>query len=323
VLTAAHCLVGFSPLGFSVLVGKDGNALVPAGNDRFAGAIANSGIPARGFALNPRFKESFPFAHRSPQNAIALDDVGIVLLSRPVTGIAPVALPAQDRRAVEQVGETASILGYGITTPSVISTSKSLLSGRMKVISATVCKRAYPRAIIASEICGLDVKSRHAPFIQACAGDSGGPFIRQTPTGPVQIGITSWGPEVKDAKCGRRHLPGVYMRTSSFASFIHEQSPVIQSFPAAGPLDLASTPTTTGIGKVGRTLTCHPPVFSGSPAKLSIRWVLNFKTISRARTLRVTKAMVGRRMGCNVTARNAGGHYDAFAAAAGRVRITG
>src|SRR4029077_5762010 len=33
VLTAAHCLQGFSPLGFSVLVGVDGNALVPPGTD--------------------------------------------------------------------------------------------------------------------------------------------------------------------------------------------------------------------------------------------------------------------------------------------------
>jgi hypothetical protein len=322
VLTAAHCLEGFSPLGYSVLVGVDGNALVPAGHDWFAGAIANGGIPARGFALHPRFKEAFPFAHRSPQNAIALDDVGIVLLARPVTGITPVALPGADHRALEKPRETASILGYGITTPSVISSSKSLLGGRMSVISAAACKQAYPRAIIASEICGEDLHSKHAPFIQACAGDSGGPFIRQTPQGPVQIGITSWGPEVKDAKCGKRHLPGVYMRTSAFAPFIHEQNPVIQPFPAAGPLDPASTPKTTGIGKVGETLTCHPPVFGGSPSKLAIKWVLNFKTISRATTVKVTKAMIGHRIGCNVTARNASGHFDAFAGAVDRVRVT-
>ena len=107
VLTAAHCLEGFTPLGFSVLVGVDGNALVPPGHDRFAGTIANGGIPARGFALHPRFKEAFPFAHRSPQNAIALDDVGIVLLSRPVTGISPTQVgvawsAAADTNAVVQ-----------------------------------------------------------------------------------------------------------------------------------------------------------------------------------------------------------------------------
>jgi hypothetical protein len=317
VLTAAHCLEGFSPVGFSVLIGKDGNALLPKGADRFASAMANGGVPARGFALHPKFREAFPFAHRSPQNAIALDDVGIVLLAQPVTGIAPVRLGSANP------GAAASILGYGITTPRVTSLSKSLLTGGMKVLPAAACEHAYPHAIIASEICGKDLKSRHAPFIQACAGDSGGPFIRQTAQGPVQIGITSWGPEVKDAKCGKRHLPGVYMRTSSFASFIHDPNPVIQPFPAAGPTDVASDPKTTGTGKVGETLTCHPPVFGGSPAKLSIKWVLNFKTVSRSLTLKVTKAMIGHRMGCNVTARNASGHYDTFAGVVDRVRVTG
>jgi hypothetical protein len=321
VLTAGHCLEGFSPVGYSVLVGKDGNALIPPLGDRFAGAIANGGIPARGFAIDPRFHESFPFAHRSPQNAIAQQDVGVILLSAPVTDIAPVALPAS--HAVEQVGKPATILGYGVTNPHPTSSPRSLKAGAMTIISAARCRHAYPGAIIRSEICGQDLATKHPPLTQACPGDSGGPFVRETPQGPVQIGVTSWGPEVKDAPCGRRHLPGVYMRTSSFLPFIHEASPVIQPFPAAGALDPASDPKTTGTGRVGQTLTCHPPVFGGSPAKLSFQWVLNFKTVSRKPTLKVTKAMIGHRMGCNVTARNAGGHFQAFPGTADRVRVTG
>jgi hypothetical protein len=75
VLTAGHCLDGFSPVGYSVIIGADGNSLVPSGGNRFAGAIAHGGIPVRGVAIDPRFKESFPFAHKSPQNAIALHDL--------------------------------------------------------------------------------------------------------------------------------------------------------------------------------------------------------------------------------------------------------
>jgi Trypsin len=69
ILTAGHCLSEFTPVGFSVIVGRDGNALVPFGRDRFQGAIAHGGIPALGFSVNPGFKESFPFAHKSSQNA--------------------------------------------------------------------------------------------------------------------------------------------------------------------------------------------------------------------------------------------------------------
>ena len=90
VLTAGHCLEGFTPVGYSVLIGKDGNSLVPFGANRFTGAIANGGVPARGFAVDPKFKESFPFAKKKLANAIALDDVGIIFLAQPVTGITPV-----------------------------------------------------------------------------------------------------------------------------------------------------------------------------------------------------------------------------------------
>src|SRR4051812_47397000 len=157
VLTAGHCLEGFSPLGFSVLVGQDGNALVHAGEDRFTLAIEHGGIPARGLAIHPGFRESFPFAHRSPQNAIALDDVGVILLARPVTGIQPVTLSAASDRAVQRIGGRGSVFGYGFTTSSPNSLPRSLRTGGMSVISPAACKRAYPHAVIPSEICAQDL----------------------------------------------------------------------------------------------------------------------------------------------------------------------
>jgi hypothetical protein len=266
--------------------------------------------------VHPRFRESFPFAHKGPQNAIALDDVGVILLARPVTDIAPVKLPTDG--SDERVGETASILGYGLTGSTAASAAKSLLAGNMSLISANACAKAYPHAIIASELCAQDLTHKHAPLVQACAGDSGGPFIRQTPAGPVQIGITSWGPEVKDAKCGRVPLPGVYMRVSSFLSFINDPNPVIEPFP---PDAFKDYPTVTGVGKVGQTLTCNAPALGGSPATLSYRWIFDSKTVSRQRTATATRAMAGRTVGCIVTARNAGGHYVAYTPAVGRLKI--
>jgi hypothetical protein len=323
VLTAGHCLSGFSPLGYSVIVGRDGNTLVPFGSDPFTTAIAKGGIPARGFAIDPGFRESVPFAHKSPQNAIALNDVGIILLAQPVTGIEPVKLPAAGDGSAEKTGESASIFGYGLTGPSPLSSARSLRTGTMSVISSGACRRAYPKAIIASEICGQDLSHRRPPLVQACPGDSGGPFIHQTPLGPVQIGITSWGPEVKNAPCGRRHLPGVYMRVSSFASFIDEPDPVIQPYPAAPLTDLASVPTVTGVGKVGRTLTCNPPQFAGSPSTLSYKWILNLRVVSRTAALKVPRDAVGHFLGCNVTARNASGHFDIVTPRVSRVHVTG
>jgi secreted trypsin-like serine protease len=298
ILTAGHCLDNFSPTNFRVHIGTAQNP-----------GFTDGGIAVRGFAVEPRFKESFPFAHRSPQNAIAQYDVGVILLAEPVTGVTPVKLGT---RADEKVGETGSLFGYGLTSVGFRNTA--LRTGDMTVISASKCAKAYPKAIIASELCAQDLKSKRAPLVQACPGDSGGPFLTQ---GSVQIGITSWGPEVKDAKCGAKPLPGVYMRVSSFASFITDPNPVIEPFPTGD----APYPTVTGVAKVGETLACNAPPLGGNPATLSYAWIFNNKVISRKATATATRDMVGHSVGCTLAARNAGGHIEMFTPRIGRLVI--
>jgi hypothetical protein len=316
VLTAGHCLSGYTPTGFTVLIGKDGNQLLGHGGDRFATARKNGGVPVTGFAIDPKFKESFPFAHRSPQNAIAQFDAGIIELAQPVTGITPVTLASS--RADETPGAAGTIIGYGNVGTALNSFSSSLQSGAMTIIPAKTCAKSYPKAIIASELCAQDLKGRGPNLVQACPGDSGGPFIRSTPQGPVQIGITSWGPEVKDAKCGTQRLPGVYMRVSALRDFIDEPTPVIEPFPAPGSEDF---PKVTGTPEVGATLTCVPPAFGGSPAKLHYKWIVDNKTISTKQTVTATRAMAGHGIPCHVTATNASGSITVDTPAVSRLKI--
>jgi V8-like Glu-specific endopeptidase len=303
VLTAGHCLDNFSPTNFRVHIGTLHNP-----------GWTGGGIAVRGFAVEPRFKESFPFAHRSPQNAIAQYDVGIVLLAEPVAGVTPVKLGTGGN---EKVGDTGSLFGYGLGSSRPRDFSTLLRTGDMTVISASACAKAYPKAIIASEICAQDLKSKHAPLVQACPGDSGGPFLAHTAQGPVQIGITSWGPEVKDAKCGAKPLPGVYMRVSSFASFINDPNPVIEPFPTGD----APYTTVSGVAKVGQTLTCNLPPLGGSPAKVTYRWFFHNKVISRTSTATATRDMVNHSVGCTATARNASGHIEMFSPRIGRLVV--
>ena len=74
-----------------------------------------------------------------------------------------------------------------------------LQGGELKLIDTPSCLKAYPHAVTANEICGRD---DDAPLTQPCPGDSGGPLLAQTVDGPVQIGVTSWGAEVKEKACG-------------------------------------------------------------------------------------------------------------------------
>jgi secreted trypsin-like serine protease len=303
ILTAGHCLDNFSPANFPIHIGTARNP-----------GFTDGGLAARGFAVEPRFKESFPFAHRSPQNAIAQYDVGIILLAQPVTDVTPVKLGTS---ADEKVGTSGSLFGYGIATASPRDFSTSLRTGDLTVIPASKCAKAYPKAIIASELCTQDLKSKHAPLVQACPGDSGGPTLVRTPDGPVEIGITSWGPEVKDAKCGVKPLPEVAMRVSSFLSFINDPNPVIEPFPTGD----APYPTVTGTAKVGQTLTCNVPPLGGSPATVSYRWLFHNKVISRTKTATATRDMVGHSVGCTAAARNASGHIEMFTPRIGRLVI--
>ena len=151
----------------------------------------------------------------------------------------------------------------------------------------------------------------------------------------MQIGITSWGPEVKNNDCGQARLPDVGMRVSSFTSFITDPHPVL------APRSL-KLPRVTGT----RTLTCHAPRYSGSAAKLTYQWGIAARGYAKSLTSTLNsnpganlttplttplhgataKTFVtgrahsrGKRVACAVTASNASGSWTVYSrrAAAG------
>jgi hypothetical protein len=166
-------------------------------------------------------------------------------------------------------------------------------------------------------ICTADPAHQAPPFVMACPGDSGGPVIAQTPGGPVQLGVTSWGAEVMEVECGQRSLPNVAMRVSSFASFINRAHPVIEPQSTGhGPRG----PRIVGVARVGHTVTRKAPKFAGAPYSLSYHWMVgrNERVLPipsrHGPRLKITKAIFERALPaghrslfCTVTARNAGG----------------
>ena len=125
ILTAGHCLDGRSASDALLLVGVDGQLLSPKQRNAMA-------IPVAGYSVDPTFKESFPFAHDNPSNAIAIDDVGLILLKRPITTIKPVRVAGAGDAALEAPGVQATLIGYGQTAAGPRSGGHRCSRGRCR-----------------------------------------------------------------------------------------------------------------------------------------------------------------------------------------------
>src|SRR4051812_45738276 len=147
ILTAAHC-VDHPQLPFFAFIGVDANqSPLPES------AIHN----VTGYAIAPGFKLQFPFAHKRPQNATAIDDVALLFLETSVTGITPVAIAGPADAALEQPGTPVRLLGYGETEPLKPGRPPvrlPLQGGDLSLISTPTCLKSYPQAVVSTDICG-------------------------------------------------------------------------------------------------------------------------------------------------------------------------
>src|SRR5690242_16241922 len=80
----------------------------PQGKCGFPSCFSSRYSQAPGYAL------AFPFAHKRPQNATAVNDVAIMVLKQPVPGITPVRVAGPGEAAFEQSGQPVRVLGYGV-----------------------------------------------------------------------------------------------------------------------------------------------------------------------------------------------------------------
>jgi hypothetical protein len=320
VLTAGHCLYGASATDTNVLVGIDGNSELSGPHS----VIEKQAIPVAGYSVAKGFHGVYAFSHANTNSQVGVDDVGIIILKRPVTGIAPVRVAGPGDDALTAPGTPVTLLGYGLTAEAALGqpgvATLPLQAGALTIIPNSRCATSYPGVIDSTELCTQDLVA-HAPLVQACAGDSGGPTIVDTPTGPVQIGVTSWGPEVKDGLCGEKALPNVPMRTAAFYKFITQPHPVIEPYTVAGNhgggLDRTAS-RITGDPHVGGTVKCIAPKLGGDRFKLTYSWSepvgVKVKPVPGAhrQTLKITSAIYNREKGahqlfCTATATNAGG----------------
>ncbi|KAI9553891.1 hypothetical protein GHT06_019161 [Daphnia sinensis] len=137
------------------------------------------------------------------------NDVCLLKLSAPVT-LKPVRLPAASCNSKDYVGKTATLSGWGQTTPGgrTGQVSDTLMQVRLTVMCNIKCQEKYknqPMKISDSEICAFgDGKG-------SCYGDSGGPLV----VGGVLVGVVSGG-----GNGGCTAEPGYYARVTCFMNWI-------------------------------------------------------------------------------------------------------
>jgi hypothetical protein len=295
VLTAAHCVQGADPGRVSVRIG--GGDVSQARRVAWKGAFFPTGyreIPA-------------PVAPDDPRAAATLDDVAVIVLAHPVTDIAPLPLAT----TAPADGEPTLTVGRGITGAAG-ELGTTARAARQQVLSSAACSSIYTRALLhpAFHLCTRENAPNDA---QACAGDSGSPVMVTRDGALLQAGLVTWGGETQGHGCGRGPAD-VAERTLPHQALITGPVPTFAPYPHRR----------VRVRRSGSTRRCVVGQWSPQAATIGVRWFRRGPTRSRRDPdtgARVyvpphktylaghgrTRTVKRGRIGCEVTARTAGG----------------
>jgi secreted trypsin-like serine protease len=185
ILTAAHCMRGLTPGQFRVVVGAT----------RLSAGDGQVRRPAE-IRVDPEYDG----------DATHGADVALVRLAAPVEGITPVEPVRPAERALWEAGDTATVVGWGVTSEAGTAASDELRAARLPIQPDAVmtAPAAYGDSFLPSDMVGAGPPEGGS---DACFGDSGGPLLVGRGSTVRQIGVVSFG-----LGCGRAGHPGVYSR---------------------------------------------------------------------------------------------------------------
>jgi secreted trypsin-like serine protease len=202
VLTAAHC----------ARPKFKGRLRVVAGRVRLRHAH-------RGEIIQVRQVRRYPTYRKNQRH-----DLAVLTIARP-TKAPPIQLASpEEDAAFVRAGRFLRIAGYGDRKPLFSEPVKVglLTATRERVRTKRRCVRAYRREFIGrAMICSLGLKFSRKPIgSTSCIGDSGGPMVADTPSGPRLVGVTSFGAGIGNIACGARAGPSVSARVAAGLGFI-------------------------------------------------------------------------------------------------------
>jgi hypothetical protein len=294
VLTAAHCVQNTDPAQVSVRIG--------GGNLQASRTVAWKGAF---FPTNYR-EIPAPADPDDPALSATVNDVAVIVLTHPVSDIAPLALagtPPADGEAAVTVGRGAT----GADDDRNIARVATQL-----VLNSSACTAMYTTMLLdpARHVCTQDDTPTHS---HACAGDSGSP-VMVTRNGTFQaVGVVTWGGETQGHGCGYGPAD-VAERTLPHHALLTGPAPTLAPY----------AHRRVRVHRTGRVRSCVAGRWTPASATLTIRWFRLGKPRTRrdpdtGATLPApghktylpghtrTLAVPSGRIGCEVTARTPGG----------------
>lgn len=211
ILTAAHCVLGSRPKDLTVITGRPN--LTDAAVGQTIGVASTSAYP--GYGGNS-----------------AANDFGVITLAQPTIAPPVTLATAGESAAATGPGAVLQVAGWGNQHPARSKPSLVLKAITQYSAGDGPCFKEYGRKGLGafqptSMLCvkGQKFRKFRSPETgkkvqgrtSACSGDSGGPLMADTPSGPRQVGTVSFGP----LYCGFRGRPSVYGRVSSALAFIN------------------------------------------------------------------------------------------------------
>lgn len=217
ILTAAHCLIGFTKGAYYIRVG-----------DHFT--EIDESHEAEIFIENIYIHEEF----RKGQHMN--NDIAMILLKSPIRYskyIQPICLPPKN--AEYRVGLNCTISGWGsiqhgksskiiifkiflteINFYYSIAPSNVLREGVVPILSTDICNMAHVYDGFVTD--GMFCAGSLDEGVDACEGDSGGPLVCNVNGVNMLYGIISWGQH-----CGAIDRPGVYTNVAFYTDWINDK----------------------------------------------------------------------------------------------------
>jgi secreted trypsin-like serine protease len=147
------------------------------------------------------------------------NDLALIKLSTPVTGVTPVIL---DRSSPLTANLESWVAGWGTMAYGTYNTPTSLMQVMVPIVDFDTCNASYSHYLTENMICAGYMEGGK----DACQGDSGGPLLSDTNGQWVQSGIVSWG-----VGCAYENYPGVYTKVQNYIAWIEGYTGVLPTLP--------------------------------------------------------------------------------------------